>query len=320
MHVYRWDLDKTYLETDFDSLRGLVRSATEPASQKRAVPGATALVRALSARDGARVFILSGSPTQMRAVLEEKLRLDGVQYDALVLKDNLDNLRKGRLRAIRGQLGYKLPTLLQSRVGVGPGVPETCFGDDAEADALVYSIYADALAGRLNPADVSRILEVAGAYPDNIDAALESLSRLPQGAVVDRIFIRLASNAPPTRFTPLGSRLVTIHSWWQAALVLGWLGQVSASVCDEVLAEARAGGAATDAWAASGLVQDLVRRGHLPPDVAPMLIGPPDLRDAVARSLVHLGPLPSALVELPPTGADYLNLVRQWGQKASPGA
>ena len=81
MHVYRWDLDKTYLETDFDSLRGLVRSATEPASAKRAVPGAAALLRAISGQPGSRVFILSGSPVQMRRTLEEKLALDGVTFE-----------------------------------------------------------------------------------------------------------------------------------------------------------------------------------------------------------------------------------------------
>jgi len=51
LRVYRWDLDKTYLLTDFDSLRGIMRTAMEPAWAKRAVPGATALVRELG-REG----------------------------------------------------------------------------------------------------------------------------------------------------------------------------------------------------------------------------------------------------------------------------
>ncbi len=311
MHVYRWDLDKTYLETDFHSLRGLVRSATESAGQKRAVPGAAVLVRALGSLPGARVFILSGSPTQMRDVLEEKLRLDGVQYESFILKDNLASLRRGRIRAIRSQFGYKLPTLLQSRVGVGPGVGETLFGDDAEVDALVYSVYADALAGRVTPADLSRILEASGAYPDGIDAALEALSRLSQGSAVDRIFIRLAQGVPPERFAPLGSRLVPIHSWWQAALVLAWLGHISSGVADEVLAESLAGTGEL-AWAAAGMAQDLVRRGHVPADVMPELIGAPEVRAAVLGALQRLGPRSAPVVDLPPTGADYLSLVRSW--------
>ena len=48
MRVYRWDLDKTYLDTDFESVRGLFRSAVESARNKRAIPGATALLRELA--------------------------------------------------------------------------------------------------------------------------------------------------------------------------------------------------------------------------------------------------------------------------------
>ena len=51
----------------------------------------------------------------MRSVLEEKLKLDGVVFDELVLKDNVGNLLRGRFRALRGQVGYKLPALLESR-------------------------------------------------------------------------------------------------------------------------------------------------------------------------------------------------------------
>src|SRR5438046_2236292 len=65
-HVYRWDLDKTYLKSDFDSLRDLVRSAFEGAEQKQAVPGAAALLRELRKGEGARVCFISGSPRQMR--------------------------------------------------------------------------------------------------------------------------------------------------------------------------------------------------------------------------------------------------------------
>src|SRR5688572_23098974 len=44
-HVFRWDLDKTYLRTEFDSVRDLVKSAIETAADKKAYPGATSLLR-----------------------------------------------------------------------------------------------------------------------------------------------------------------------------------------------------------------------------------------------------------------------------------
>src|SRR6185436_12166799 len=67
-HTFRWDLDKTYLRTEFDSIADLARSAIENAADKQAYPGATALLRALR-QDGHRICIVSGSPTQMRQVL-----------------------------------------------------------------------------------------------------------------------------------------------------------------------------------------------------------------------------------------------------------
>ena len=284
MHIYRWDLDKTYLETDFGSIRGLMRAATESAADKRSVPGAPALIRGLGGQEGARIYILSGSPTQMRAVLEEKLRLDGVRYDGFILKDNLANLRRGRFRAIRGQFGYKLPFLLESRRGIGRGVPETLFGDDAEVDALIYSVYADILAGRLSPAQVSRIMETAGAYPDSIERALSAIASLPTGEAVEAIFIHLEQGSPPARFTPLGPRIVPVYSWWQAALVLCHRDKLSPDALSEVMLSVVQAEAATT-WAMAGLAQDLVRRGHVTPDIFSAFDGEiaAACRQAVAR-------------------------------------
>ena len=73
-HVFRWDLDKTYLRTEFDSFRDLIKSAIETAADKKAYPGAASLLRALRAGDGHRICIVSGSPSQMKTVLAAKLR------------------------------------------------------------------------------------------------------------------------------------------------------------------------------------------------------------------------------------------------------
>src|SRR5690606_10480098 len=74
--VYRWDLDKTYLRTEFDTVRDLVKTAFESAAQKRTVPGAAALLRELRATEPRGIYIVSGSPEQLRRVLEAKLKLD----------------------------------------------------------------------------------------------------------------------------------------------------------------------------------------------------------------------------------------------------
>ncbi len=266
MRVYRWDLDKTYLETDFGSLRALVRSAVEPASAKRAIPGATALMQELAQDNPGwrpRIFILSGSPTQMRKVLEEKLRIDGVRWDELILKDNLANLRKGRLRAVRGQFGYKLPALLSGRFGLGPLVHETLFGDDAEVDALVYSVYADAIAGRIAPVELSRILAAAGAYPDHVVDALSALRRVEHADAVDRIFIRQDRGRALDAFAALGPRVILVRSWVEAAIVLAAAGELAPASLERV----RAATALSEGELVARF-RSVLERGHVEPEGA----------------------------------------------------
>src|SRR3984957_3665410 len=164
--IARWDLDKTYLRTEFDTLRDIVKTALERPDQKRTNPGASTLLREM-VRAGIRVHILSGSPEQMRRRLEDKLRLDGITWDTFTLKPNLRNLLRLRFRAMRDQLGYKLPALLRARATVsGDGAVwhETLFGDDAEADAYVYSLYADLLAGRVDEEVITEVLKRGRIY------------------------------------------------------------------------------------------------------------------------------------------------------------
>src|SRR5262245_40485002 len=217
-HTFRWDLDKTYLRTEFDSLRDLARSAIENASDKQAFPGATALLRALN-QDGNRICIVSGSPTQMRQVLAAKLALDGIEYDEFVLKNNLKNLLRGRFRALRAQIPYKLPAMMQSRIGATAGA-ETLFGDDAEADAIIYCLYADVIAGKVSLADLERVLVASRAYDDDANRTLDLARRVPKGDAVKRMFIHLDRKSPPLGFRRFGPRLVPVFNYFQAALVL----------------------------------------------------------------------------------------------------
>jgi len=254
MHVFRWDLDRTYLDTDIHSVRGLMRAALEGAARKRTVPGAAALLRELVAHDpGIEIEILSGSPTQMRQVIQEKLALDGIVVDRLILKDNLGNLRRGRLRAVRGQVGYKLPELLRGRHRLARNVQETLFGDDSEADAVIYAGYAEAVAGRLSPSELARLLERGGAYPDAIEAATAALGRIDPVEAVEDIFIRVDRGAPLERFHLLGSRVIAVYGWLQAAMVLVGRGRLPQSALGAVAAD-------LPHAAVCGLIQDAARR------------------------------------------------------------
>ena len=265
-HVYRWDLDKTYLDTHFDKLSRMVRIAFESAEDKRNIPGSAALLREISATDGdgapARVCIVSGSPRQMRSVLEKKLRADGIIWHEFELKPQLQNIRRGRFRAIRDQIGYKLPLLLASRVGLGPDVRETLFGDDAEADTFIYCLYADVVAGRVDAVQLVRLLRSMSTYPDAIEACLGAMAKLSPSDAVERIFIHLDKRTPPAWFAPFGDLVIPVFNYFQATLVLFTEGHMDA---DGVLRVTRAFREADehDTVELANLYQDIQRRGHM---------------------------------------------------------
>jgi hypothetical protein len=266
-HIARWDLDKTYLRTEFDTVRDLVKTALERADQKRTNPGASTLLREM-VRSGIRVHILSGSPEQMRRRLEDKLRLDGITWDTFTLKPNLQNVLRLRFRAVKDQLGYKLPALLRARAALAgheepaAATTETLFGDDAEADAYVYSLYADYVAGRVDEELLLRVLDAGRVYEDVAEEAAQAARAIEHAPVVERILIHLEQQTPPDDFRAYGSRVVPFYNYLQSAFVVyedGRLGPEGVlRVATELVTEHRFDG---DALARSYL--DLVRRGHL---------------------------------------------------------
>jgi len=291
-YIARWDLDKTYLRTEFDTLRDLVRTALERPEQKRTVPGASTLLREI-ARTGALVHILSGSPEQLRAKLEEKLRLDGARWDTFTLKPNLRNVLRFRFRAVRDQLGYKLPALLGARArlpsqrgGDGELLKEVLIGDDAESDALVYSLYADVVSGDVADRELEDILTRAAAYKDAIADAIRYARLLERGPVVERILIHLDRHSPPSEFAPYGPRVVPFYNYLQAAFVLEEDGRVGADAVVRTAIDL-ALDHRFDGEALGRSYLDLWRRGHLKGT------GALAIRDAYA-TMAKLSPLPAA--------------------------
>jgi hypothetical protein len=266
--VARWDLDKTYLRTDFETLRDLVRTAIERPDQKRTVPGAAPLLRELC-RAGVEIHILSGSPEQLRGRLEEKLRLDGARWASLTLKPNLKNLLRLRFRALRGQLGYKLPALLERRSQLasqrdaeGELVREVLLGDDAEADAFVYSLYADVCAGKISQAELAAVMRAGKAYDDTIADALRYASKVEKGPVVERILIHLDRQSSPSDFRPYGDVVVPFYNYLQAAFVLHEDGRIPARAVLKI-AQDLAFSHNFDGGALARSYVDLSRRGHV---------------------------------------------------------
>ena len=225
--VFYWDIDKTYLETDHESLAGLAAVTWEMAVDTRQVAATDVLLRAL--RRGAPpvnrvwsnpLYFVSASPPQLRAVIERKMLIDGVEHDGITFKDQLALICAGKMSRLRAHVAYKLSALLLYRRELPWTVRETLFGDDSESDALIYGLYADIVAGRLRGDALVATLAKNGCLKEDALYVADLSAGLPCRELVGRIYIHLAKGRPKRAFSAWGPMIVPHDDTLQAALVL----------------------------------------------------------------------------------------------------
>ncbi len=221
-YVFVWDLDKTYLDTQFETLKGLYRTIIEKAFQKRNIPGTSSLVRALtrSADDFFPIYFVTASPPQMEEKIREKLELDGLKAYGVFCKDNLKNLRPSRFRRLGQQVGYKLQALMQLRQSLNADVKQILWGDDSESDAVIYALYSDICARRLSEASIRQILTHYHVRGDQLDLILKLQSSIPVMDPVYKVYINLASDTDPDYYSKFGRRTLATFNSFQIAVDL----------------------------------------------------------------------------------------------------
>ena len=240
--VLVFDIDKTYLDTSFSSFRGLIAIPLEFAIDKTSLPGAVHLIRALRHGPAAEsrltpLYFVSGSPPQLRKVIEQKMTLDGVHFDGITFKDQWGLLRAGRPRDIKAQVGYKLQALLLYRRELPDGARYLLFGDDVEEDAESFLLFGKICAGlrdssleetlrahHVSKADMEQIARLASTIPVTTDP-------------VERVFIIL-TKWDPSRYRDQ-PRVVAARSYLQTAMVLVEMGKVTPEVISAVARDLR---------------------------------------------------------------------------------
>ncbi|MCB0355941.1 MAG: hypothetical protein KDD40_02980 [Bdellovibrionales bacterium] len=225
--VYVWDLDKTYLDTKFESLKGLWKTITEKPGQKKNVPGTAALVRALQdawqlryEEEDFPIFFITASPPQMEMSIIEKLNLDGIQPMGLYCKDNLKNLHPKRLWRLSKQVGYKLQALLEMRLKLLADVKQVMWGDDSEADAIIYNIYSDICSRRLAKVQLEKVLKHYLVTGEQLRVIFELQERIPEQDPVEKIYINLAEDTDAEYYLKFGRRVLPSFNSFQTALDL----------------------------------------------------------------------------------------------------
>ncbi|HSI03885.1 MAG TPA: phosphatase domain-containing protein [Myxococcota bacterium] len=221
--VFVWDLDKTYLRTKFESFGDLVRTIRQTAKDKVAYPGATPLLRALRrGPNGVRpIYFVSASPPQIREKILEKFALDGVEVDGIYFKDNLRNVRPGRFKRLREQMGYKTLALMDLRAKLPPGAVETMFGDDAETDVAIYSTFSEIIEGHIANWPLYELMLKQGVFRDEALRIAWRARKLARRDGVRRIFITVhRDNLEPRYFRRFGNRVTGTRTYFQTAMAL----------------------------------------------------------------------------------------------------
>ncbi len=224
------DIDKTYLETKFENLRQLIRIPFEAPSEKITVAGASEFLLALrwgrsppdaeSQHEYPRgLHFVSSSPPQLRGTLQAKLRLDGLDWNSDTFKNQVYNLRRGRMDLLKHHVAYKSAAILQIVRTLPPESRVIFIGDNAESDSYIYFGISALLTGRLTPAGYATYLTQAGV--DGLLAQdLERFVSEPLTAKVAAVLIRRAPGYSFAGQPPLNQLIKTFDNFYQAALLL----------------------------------------------------------------------------------------------------
>ena len=234
--VFIWDLDKTYLDTAFETVKGLIRTVFEKGNQKKNVPGTAELVRVLkqswseqNSGSALPLYFITGSPPQLETRIKEKLQFDGLNPKGIFFKDNMQNLRPKRLWRITKQVGFKIQSLLQLRLRLKDDVKQLLWGDDSEYDAVIYSLYSDICSRRLDREELQKILKHYHVVGSQMAKIFDLQEQIPENDPVDKIYINLAVDTDAEYYLKFGRRTLPTYNSFQTSLDFFQDGRVKAN-------------------------------------------------------------------------------------------
>lgn len=230
--IFVWDVDKTYLDTDFKSIWGLLRIPLEMAIDKTIIPGTAATLQECRRGPGERpvqtpIFFVSASPPQLAGVIRRKMLLDGLQPDGFLFKDQLQLALDGRFRELKFQVEYKLTAHWSLIAELPPEAQLVVVGDDWESDGQVFHLLDATQRGDLSGDALATALADAGVHPKSIDAMVELAAKATGRAQVKLACVILTRGRDPSYFDPFRPVVHAAREALQAAALFADHGLVS---------------------------------------------------------------------------------------------
>ncbi len=224
------DIDKTYLETAFESLSKLAKIPFEKFREKITVSGAKEVLQAFRQGDGTQkrpVHFVSSSPPQLRQVLSDKLRWDNLSWSTDTLKNQSYYLSQGRFRQVRNQVAYKSAAILRLASQVVGTSRFHMIGDTAEADAAIYlgiKLFAEKRLTRMGYLEYLNLLGVP-----RLEALLILRKMKAPNIQVGSILVRSLPGYTLKLLSPLTDPILQFSNYFEASLYFLQNGLIDAS-------------------------------------------------------------------------------------------
>lgn len=240
------DIDKTYLETNYETLRGMAQIMLESAADKKTVNGAREFLRALKFQDHPPICVhgktiplhfVSSSPPQLRAVLEHKMAMDHLICASHSFKDQIYNLKKAKLSLLKHQVPYKLAAILS--------ICDTCtnlkhlilIGDNAESDPYIYTLVKAIITNRISKPHIIQCLKYLDVPEETTTEILTKLTLFakkhpPQVIIAIRKAYDLKQDP-----SPLDDDIFWFNHYWNLAITFYHLGFLKAPAIRQFIQE-----------------------------------------------------------------------------------
>lgn len=221
------DIDKTYIETRFETPMAILKIAFENAEEKQTVTGAP--IALLAGRFGNfyadqslmqpnSLHFVSASPPQLRKVIRSKLAMDGLDWTSDTFKNQAYNIKSRKLRFLKQHAAYKTATILKQMSQAPKNSQFILIGDNAELDAFIYLGVKLFVEKKLSLPAYREYLSFGGVNDEVLPTLEPYLDLLTEGMTVAGILIRKAPRYALVEAPPLTELVLPFDHFFEVIL------------------------------------------------------------------------------------------------------